>query len=99
MSAAEVVVSLVGRLLMTAPLFALFVLGGIKHFTTPDMFMDLMIGMPFPSLHLLAVHVSGVFEIVLGVAVLLHPSPFVCHALIALVLAVTPANINMYVPT
>ena len=88
---------MVKRLAMNAPLCLLFVAGGIGHFVSTPKFLGLMEGLPFPSLHTLAVHVTGVMEIILGFAILVHPSPNVCYALMALVTAMTPANINMCV--
>jgi len=87
--------TLLGRIFASAPLSLLFAGAGVQHFLDPDLFMTLMPGLPFPDLHLLAVYVSGVFEVVLGLALVIYPSPAVCSATIALVVAMTPANINM----
>ena len=93
----EVLIGMASRLAATGPLCALFTSAGIAHFLKPNTFLGIMRGMPLPALHLLAVYVTGVLEVGLGLAVLVHPSPKVCYALIGLVALMTPANINMSV--
>src|SRR5262249_37252765 len=78
-------------------LFALiFIVAGMNHFRDPDFYLRIMPPyLPWPSaLHLLA----GFFEIVLGV-MLLIPSyqRLGAWGLIALLIAVYPANIHMAV--
>eukprot|EP00750_Incisomonas_marina_P017135 INCI19891.1.p1 GENE.INCI19891.1~~INCI19891.1.p1 ORF type:complete len:171 (+),score=18.83 INCI19891.1:78-515(+) len=92
----EVLIGMASRLAATGPLCALFTSAGIAHFLKPNTFLGIMRGMPLPALHLLAVYVTGVLEVGLGLAVLVHPSPKVCYALIGLVALMTPANINMW---
>jgi len=75
-------------------LAALFVFAGITHFQRPA-FYEAMIPPYLPAPHLLVV-VSGVIEIILGVLLLVprvsRPAAF---GVIALLIAVFPANIYM----
>ncbi len=71
-----------------------FVLAGANHFVNAELYLKIM--PPFLPAPLFLVYLSGVFEIVLG-AMLLFPK-FKCLAawgLIALLIAVFPANIYM----
>jgi|TARA_B110000208_G_C11620597_1_gene377076 uncharacterized membrane protein len=77
-------------------IFILFASAGIGHFRTFDRFMSIMEGLPFAFLHPAAVWITGVFELSLGIMVMLKPSPNVYHCLACLVLLMTPANINMW---
>jgi len=67
---------------------------GIKHFTAPEFFVRIVpAALPAP---LLLVHVSGVFEILGGVGLLVpRTRRFASWGLIALFVAIFPANINM----
>lgn len=80
-------------------LFALsaFVFGaGVMHFLKPQFFVDMMPS-ALPA-HLMLVYVSGVFEMLGGVGLLLPQTRrFAAFGLIALFVAVFPANINMAV--
>lgn len=72
-----------------------FIAGGIAHFTKTDFYLSMMPSyLPY---HLELVYISGVFEILLG-ALLLVPkyTRFTGFGIIALLLAVFPANLNMY---
>ena len=75
--------------------FAWFFVGGIAHFTATEFFVAIV--PPWFPWNLLAVYVSGVFEILLAL-LLLCPAwrAQVGLGLIVLTLAVTPANIHMY---
>ncbi len=76
----------------------LFVLAGTNHFLNPDFYLRIMpIYLPW---HLFLVYLSGVFEIVLG-ALLLIPkfSRLAAWGLIALLIAIFPANIYMAMNT
>ena len=78
-----------------AIVFLWFMLGGIAHFTATDFFLSITPPwVPFP---LWVVYISGVIEIALAVLVLI-PSvrPLAGWGLILLTLAVTPANVHMY---
>jgi uncharacterized membrane protein len=78
-------------------LFALclaFVTAGVNHFTNPDFFVAIM--PPYLPAHLELVYLSGVFEILLGVAVLVPKLRSLAGwGLIALLLAIFPANLHM----
>ena len=73
----------------------LFVLAGVNHFRAPDMYMKIM--PPYLPYHRPLVLISGMFEIALG-ALLLVPqvSWLAAWGLIALLIAIFPANIYLY---
>lgn len=78
-----------------AIVFAWFFFGGIGHFVIADFFINIV--PPWVPWPVAAVYVSGVIEIALALA-LLH-KPLRAHAgigLILLTLAVTPANVHMW---
>lgn len=67
---------------------------GVLHFVDPDPFVAIMPG--YLPLHLELVYLSGVFEIVLGIAVLVPKlRRWAGYGLVALLIAVYPANVNM----
>ena len=74
---------------------ALFIIGGIGHFVATDFYMKIM---PlYLPLHRMLVLSSGVFEIALGVLLLVPRfSRLAAWELIALLIAVFPANIYVY---
>jgi uncharacterized membrane protein len=77
-------------------LFAtLFVLGGGGHFVATDFYVKMM--PPYLPLHRTLVLLSGIIEIILGI-LLLAPktSRFAAWELIALLIAVLPANIHVF---
>jgi uncharacterized membrane protein len=82
------------KLAMKWLLGLLFVAAGVNHFRDPDFYVRIM--PPYLPWHRELVLVSGVFEIALGVA-LLVPRLTVAAAwgLIALLVAVFPANLHM----
>ena len=72
-----------------------FFVGGLAHFTAIDFFVAIV--PPWVPYPLWAVYVSGVIEIILALLVLWPVSrPAAGVGLIALTLAVTPANVHMY---
>jgi uncharacterized membrane protein len=73
----------------------LFILAGANHFRVPDWYVKIM--PPYLPFHRALVLISGVFEIALG-ALLLVPqvSWLAAWGLIALLVAVFPANIYVY---
>jgi len=78
-----------------AIVFLWFFGGGIGHFTSTEFFVSIV--PPWVPYPLAAVYVSGVFEICLAVLILWPVSrPIAGWGLIALTVAVTPANIHMY---
>ena len=68
---------------------------GVAHFVAPDGF-EAIIPEELPAKRAL-VYASGVAEIGLGVALALKPTRRVGWAVVALLLAVFPANVNMAV--
>ena len=75
--------------------FAWFLIGGITHFTNPDFFVAIM--PPYLPWHLEIVYFSGALEIVFAI-MLIPPATreLAGNLLIALTLAVTPANVHMW---
>lgn len=74
-----------------------FVIGaGVMHFVKPQFFLDMVpSALPAP---LMLVYVSGVFEILGGLGLLVPQTRrFSAFGLLALFIAVFPANINMAV--
>ena len=67
---------------------------GVKHFTDPDWFMQIM--PPYMPWHKELVYISGGFEILLGVMLLFKRTRFIAAwGLILLLIAVFPANIYL----
>jgi uncharacterized membrane protein len=85
------VASLVGKCVFGV----LFVAAGVMHFVSPGFYMKIMPPyLPFPRTLVL---VSGGFEIALGILLLVPAtSRWAAWGLIALLIAVFPANIYMY---
>src|ERR1022692_2477153 len=77
-------------------LLALFMVGaGTMHFINPDFYLKIM--PPYLPLHLGLVYLSGVCEIALGLLLLVpRLSRFAAWGVIALLIAVFPANIYVY---
>lgn len=75
--------------------FTFFMGGGITHFTAPEFFVNIM--PPYLPYHLEIVYISGVFEI-LGALAILHVATrqLAGIGLVLLTLAVTPANVHMW---
>jgi uncharacterized membrane protein len=74
---------------------AFFIVGGIAHFLVPDVYMRIM--PPYLPYHRALVLVSGVFEVALGLLLLVpETSHLAAWGLIALLIAVFPANLFMY---
>lgn len=78
-----------------AIVFAFFMGGGITHFTNPDFYVAIM--PPWIGWHLEIVYISGVFEI-LGALGILIPAlrQWAGNGLLLLVVCVTPANVHMW---
>ena len=81
--------------LITIYVMSLFyVLAGIKHFTNLNWYMKIM--PPYLPLHKELVYISGAFEIILGLMLLLDKTRFIAGwGLILLLIAVFPANIYL----
>jgi uncharacterized membrane protein len=74
----------------------IFIFSGINHFINPDFYLKIM--PPFLPAPLFLVYLSGMIEIVLGILLLVPRfSRFAAFGLIALLIAVFPANIYMAV--
>jgi uncharacterized membrane protein len=72
----------------------LFVVAGINHFVATAFYISIM--PPYLPWHRELVYISGVAEVVLGVALWLRRSRTVAAwGLIALLVAVSPANLHM----
>lgn len=73
----------------------LFVVAGILHFVAPGFYLKIM--PPYLPLHRELVFASGVAEVGLGLLLLIpRTSRFAAWGLIALLIAVFPANIYAY---
>lgn len=71
-----------------------FILAGTNHFLDPQFYLKIMPPV-FPA-HLLLIYVSGFFEIALGVLLLISKyQKIAAWGLVALLIAVFPANIYM----
>jgi uncharacterized membrane protein len=77
-------------------LLAIFMIGaGTLHFVRPGFYLKIV--PPYLPLHLELVYLSGFFEIALGLLLLIPRfSRFAAWGLIALLIAVFPANIYLY---
>jgi uncharacterized membrane protein len=83
------------RYLGLAIVFAWFFFGGVSHFTKVDFFMAIM--PPYVPFPLAAVYVSGVFEILFAIGIAIPMTrEWAGNLLILLTLAVTPANVHMW---
>jgi uncharacterized membrane protein len=72
----------------------LFVAAGLNHFFNPEFYLKIM--PPYLPWHLPLVYVSGIVEAVLGAALMVRRSTrLAAWGLIALLVAVYPANIHM----
>jgi uncharacterized membrane protein len=82
------------RTIMKYLLSAFFVFAGVMHFINPQFYLRIM--PPYLPWHLFLVYLSGVFEIALGIMVLIPKyTRLAAWGLILLLLAVYPANIHM----
>jgi uncharacterized membrane protein len=73
---------------------AAFILAGANHFINPPFYLKMM--PPILPAHLFLVYLSGVFEIIFGVMLLIPRfQKTAAWCLIALLIAVFPANIYM----
>lgn len=84
------------KLVLKYILALFFVLAGLNHFRNPDFYAKIM--PPYLPWHLFLVYLSGFFEIALGVLLLIpRQGHIAAWGLIALLVAVFPANIHMAV--
>ena len=84
------------KLVFRVLLAVFMIVAGTLHWVTPDPFVKIVPSfLPYP---LALVYISGVFEILGGIGLLVPPvSQAAAWGLIALFIAVFPANINMAV--
>jgi uncharacterized membrane protein len=82
--------------LISKYLLAIFMIGaGAMHFVNPEFFLKIM--PPYLPFHQELVILSGVCEILLGILLLIpESSHFAAWGIIALLIAVFPANIYLY---
>jgi uncharacterized membrane protein len=75
-----------------------FIFAGANHFINPDFYLNIM--PPYLPWHLFLIYLSGIFEILLGIMILIpitqKPAAW---GLILLLIAVFPANIYMAMNT
>jgi uncharacterized membrane protein len=84
------------KLIMKYVLAVFFVLAGLYHFINPDYYLSIM--PPYLPWHLFLIYLSGFFEVLLGGMLLV--TKFVRIAawgMIALLIAIFPANVHMAV--
>ena len=81
--------------LITIVIMAYFYISvGIKHFTEPEWFLQIY--PPFLPFGLAAVYISGFFEVLFGIMLLIPKTRYYAGwGLIALLIAVFPANIYL----
>ena len=83
-----------GRRLALLGLGVFWVVAGANHFLSPDFYVPMM--PPYLPAHLELVYLSGVFEILGGVFVLIPRTRALAGwGLIALLMAIFPANVHM----
>ena len=90
--------SLVNKILRYISIYLLafaFIMIGVLHFTDPSGFLDIMPPqLPWP---LVLVYISGFFEIIGGIGLALPwTRRWASYGLVALLIAVYPANIHMW---
>lgn len=84
------------KLLTRLIISTFFISVGVHHFVDPTPYLAIM--PPYLPAHLALVYISGVFEILGGVGLFLKTTrAFSAWGLIALLIAVYPANIHMLV--
>jgi uncharacterized membrane protein len=76
-------------------LLAIFFIGaGINHFRNPDFYLKMM--PPYLPWHIALNYISGLFEVILGIMILIPKyRTIAAWGIIALLIAVFPANIHM----
>ena len=83
------------KLITIYSLSLLYIFVGVKHFNDVDFF--LVIVPPYIKFPLLAVYISGFFEIILGLLLIpMSTRKFAGIGIILLLISVFPANIYLY---
>ncbi len=83
-----------GKKLALLGLSAFFVVSGANHFVNPDFYVAMM--PPYLPAHLALVNVSGVFEVLGGLLVLVpRVRALAGWGVVVLLLAIFPANVHM----
>ena len=78
-----------------AVVFLWFMVGGVTHFTSPEFFVNIM--PPYIGWHLETVYISGLLEILGALGILLPATRQIAgNCLFVLTIAVSPANIHMW---
>lgn len=84
-----------GKKITLGIVFIWFFAGGIGHFVNSDFFVNIM--PPYLPYHLEIVYISGVFEIAGALGILFFATrQWAGNGLFLLTIAVTPANIHMW---
>lgn len=84
------------KLFLKYVLAVFFIAAGVNHFISPAFYLKIM--PPYLPFHLSLVYLSGFFEIVLGILLLIPKfTRLAAWGLVALLVAVFPANIHMVV--
>jgi len=84
------------KLILKFLLAIFFVLAGLNHFLNPAFYLKIV--PPYLPWHLLLVYLSGFFEILFGCLLLIpRLTALAAWGLVALLIAVFPANIHMAV--
>ena len=74
-------------------LATIMVVAGVYHFVNPQVYVSIM--PKYVPWHLALVYVSGLLEIIFGAGLLTGYSSLAAWGLVALLIAVFPANLNM----
>ncbi len=83
-----------GRRFALLGLGVFFVVAGVNHFVNPDFYVGIMT--PYLPAHVALVNVSGVFEILGGILVLVpRVRALAGWGVVVLLLAIFPANVHM----
>jgi len=82
------------RAVLRCVLASLFVAAGVNHFRDPGFYLKIM--PPYLPFHLFLVYLSGFFEVALGLLLFVrrYARP-AAWGIVALLVAVTPANLHM----
>ena len=86
------------KLILKYVLGVFFALAGLNHFINPAFYLNIM--PPYLPWHAFLVYLSGFFEVLFGILVLLSKYRRIgAWGIIAVLIAVTPANLHMALHT